>query len=404
MRRNPLQSAAISILLGLSCAISCDSGSSKNNGANATGSNAQPSNAYRGRYAPLSEYAGTIDHVVVHQAEALVGQAWQATHDLLKALPNTTFTLICNSPKAVEEVTGRLRQWKFTDRRNIRLMPVDGPLLMWARDRYIAMRRSASDSVPVWLTPEPPPTFDAARRGNERGIPDAFNEIEPTCRRVDVSLVLEGGNFVASNTNVYIGANVFRENASAGDTARVRSLLEDLFAGRLIIVGDDGGNVPCDHVDMYLTAIDDNKVLVGSPALARKVIAAADEASKQALYERLYITPNMPPPVGPDFTAARIKLFDDIAARLVSEGVEVIRIPYADSRGGDFIVTYNNVLQEKRDGERIVIMPVYGIPALDAAARGVYESLGMTVREVNVSTISHLVGAVRCLGNVVGRK
>ncbi|MCB9851557.1 MAG: hypothetical protein H6819_00565 [Phycisphaerales bacterium] len=403
MRRTSHPSAAILILLSLCCAVSCDSGSSKNQGASATGGSAQSSNSSRGRYAPLSEYAGTIDHIVVHQPEALVGQAWQATHDLLKALPNSTFTLVCNSPKAVEEVTGRLRQWKFTNRGNIRLMPVDGPLLMWARDRYIATRRSASEALPVWLTPEPPPTFDAARRGNERGIPDAFNEIEPTCKRVDSSLVLEGGNVVASQTIIYIGANVFRENASAGDTMRVRSLLEDLFAGKLIVVGDDGGNVPCDHVDMYLTAIDDNKVLLGSPALARKVIAAADEASKQALYERLYITPNMPPPVGPDFTPQRIKLLDDIAARLTSEGVEVIRIPYADSRGGDFIVTYNNVLQESRDGERIVIMPVYGIPALDAAARGVYESLGMTVREVNVSTISHLVGAVRCMANVVGR-
>ncbi|MCA9256899.1 MAG: hypothetical protein KDA33_14725, partial [Phycisphaerales bacterium] len=82
----------------------------------------------------------------------------------------------------------------------------------------------------------------------------------------------------------------------------------------------------------------------------------------------------------------------------------VIRIPYADSRGGDFIVTYNNCLQETRDGERVVIMPTYDIPALDAAARKVYESLGMRVREVNVSTISHLVGAVRCMGNVVERK
>lgn len=392
------------MLLSLCCAISCDSNASKNDGANGAGDGTQSSSGSKGRYALISEYAGTIDHIVIHQPEALVGQSWQATHDLLKALPKSTFTLVCNSPKAVEEVTGRLRQWRFTDRGNVRLMPVEGPLLMWARDRYIATRRSASESVPVWITPEPPPTFDAARRGNERGIPDAFNEIEPTCKRVDVGLVLEGGNVVASRTNVYVGANVFRENASAGDSSRVRSLLEDLFAGKLIVVGDDGGNVPCDHVDMYLTAIDDNKVLVGSPSLARKVIAAADEASKQALYERLYITPNMPPPVGPDFTPSRIKLLDDIAERLSSEGVEVIRIPYADSRGGDFIVTYNNVLQETREGERIVIMPIYGIPAMDRAARDVYESLGMKVREVNVSTISHLVGAVRCMGNVVERK
>ncbi len=385
-------------------AVSCDSGTKPDNGAGSSTNTPDASLTGRGRFAPLSEYSGAIDHIVVHQPENLVGQSWRATHDLLKALPDTTFTLVCNSQKAVDEVTGRLRQWKFTERGNVRLLAVDGPLLMWARDRYIATRRTASQSVPAWITPEPPPTFDSDRRSNERGIPDAFNAVALTCERVDTALVLEGGNVVASRSNVYVGANALSENAASGDALRVRELLDDLLAGRLIIVGDEAGGVPCDHVDMYLTAIDDGKVLVGSPALARQVIASADEASKQALYERLYITPNMPPPVGPDFTAARNKLLDDIAERLTAEGVEVIRIPYADSRGGDFIVTYNNVLQETRNGERIVIMPIYEIPALDKAAREVYESLGVQVREVNVSTISHLVGAVRCMGNVVGRK
>ena len=389
------------LFAALLCA-SCDSGSSSNNsGSTQSGSGASSAT---GRFAPLCEYEGTITQIVVHQPESLVGQSWRATHDMLKALPDATFTFVCDSDKAVEELTGRLRQWKFTDRRNIRMLPVEGPLLLWARDRYIATRAAATDTLNSWITPEPPATFDASRRDNERRIPDRFNEIVPTCHRVDSQLVLEGGNVVASATNVYIGANVLRDNAAEGDATRVRELLADLFRGRLILVGDEAGAAPSDHVDMYLTAIDDNKVLLGSPALARRIIASADEASKQALYERLYITPNMPPPVGPDFTPARIKLLDDIAAKLTADGVEVIRIPYADSRGGDFIVTYNNCLQETRDGERVVIMPTYDIPALDAAARKVYESLGMRVREVNVSTISHLVGAVRCMGNVVERK
>lgn len=353
---------------------------------------------------PLCEYEGTIEHVVVHQPEHLVGQAWRATYDLLQSLPDTTFTLVCNSDKAVQEVSGRMRQWKFTDRGNVRLLPIDGPLSMWARDRYIVMRRDNPQSLPVWLTPQPPASFDSERRDAESSIPDAFNAIELTCTHVKTPLMLEGGNLVASRTSVYIGANVFRDNASLGDAEHVRALLRELFAGKIIIVGDEAGGVPCDHVDMYLTAIDDNKVLVGSPALAEQIIATAGDDSKKALYERLYITPNMPPPVGPDFTPARVKLLDDIAAGLKAEGVEVIRLPYADSRGGDFIVTYDNVLQETRDGRRIVIMPVYHIPALDAAARKTYESLGMQVREVDVSTICHLSGTVRCIGNVVARK
>lgn len=352
---------------------------------------------------PLAEYDGAIQQIVIHQPEKLVGQAWRATYDLLVAMPDTTFTLVCDSKAAVDETVGRLRQWKLAERANIRILPVDGPLLVWARDRYIAMRRMTGEELPVWLTPKPPASFDAERRTRELLIPVAFNEIVPTCTQVDTRLVLDGGNILASRDRVFIGGNVIEDNKELGNADWTRATLKEFFGPNVTIVAEPDGRVPVAHLDMYVTILDGNRALVADPRLAKQVIASADEASRKALYERLYITPNMPPPIGPDFTDARIARFDAIAKALTDAGVEVTRIPYADCRGGDFIVTYNNVLQETRDGKHIVYMPIYEIPALDAAARELYESLGMTVKEINVSTICHLLGAVRCLANVVER-
>src|SRR5690606_34357196 len=117
-----------------------------------------------GLHMPLSEYSGTIRHIVIHQPEGQIGAAWRAVHDLLKAMPEATFTLVCNSRAAIDETIGRLRQWELAQRANIRILPVEGPLLVWARDRYIAMRPTGGDALPVWLTPTPPASFDAERR------------------------------------------------------------------------------------------------------------------------------------------------------------------------------------------------------------------------------------------------
>ena len=121
----------------------------------------------------------------------------------------------------------------------------------------------------------------------------------------------------------------------------------------------------------------------------------AADASTEALKKRLFGEP--------DLSAGRAARFDQVAAQLAALGLAVTRVPYVDNRGGDFAVSYNNVLQEKRDGQHVVYMPIYQIPALDAAAAEMFESLGMVVRPIDVSPVCHLLGATRCLANVVER-
>ncbi|MFQ5412731.1 MAG: hypothetical protein ACE5EC_10560 [Phycisphaerae bacterium] len=353
---------------------------------------------------PLSEYDGNIRHIVFHSADGLVGRAWRSVYDLLTAIPpDTRFTFICNTDAALTETRGRLRQWEFAGRKTIRTLPVSIPLLIWSRDRYIAMQPAHGDALPVWLVPRVTDNFDRARRNREREVPRFLNDFEPLCRIAETPLVLEGGNVIASRRHVFIGANVLNENTASRPPAHTRDELSALFALPVVLVEDDRGAPPIAHVDLFITPIADDHVLVASPALGRSVMAGADAASNEALRQRLYITPDMPEPKGPDFRPSRIARFDQVAARLEERGFRVTRIPYADSRNGNFVVTYNNVIQEQRGGQKVVYLPIYKIPALDEAARRAFESLGMIVKPIDVSPICHLLGAVRCLANVVER-
>lgn len=355
------------------------------------------------RVVPLSEYGGRIRHVIFHAPEDLVGQMWRPIYDLLNAMPkDVRITFACSSMPAAKEIEGRLRQWKFNTRQGIDWFCIDRPLLVWARDRYIALRPESKDS-PRWLMPALVPNRDLNRRSYERRVARilAGRQYENTIVHTDV--ILEGGNVLASEKRVFVGASVLQDNASLGARDKIESVLAELFGLPVVLVGDDKGKTPIAHLDMFVTILDDKNVLVGSPTLAVDILKVADEASKKGLRERLFILPEVGDEKVSTSIVERGPSFDSIAKSLSQAGVHVERIPYADSRGGDFVVTYNNVIQEQRDGRHIVYMPTYEIPALDEAARKTYEKLGCDVKPIDVAPISHLLGAVHCLTNVTER-
>ncbi len=375
---------------------------------------------------PLSEYDGRIRRILVHVPGRLLDRVWTPLRDLVRATtPDTLFTLVCDSAGAMKELTDRLRRDGSTDTSNnsegdvntgaqadaslladrIDLRLVERPTAIWARDRYISSRSAMTpdDPLPVWLVPAILPSIDAARRTGEREIPLLLNHVSPICRVADTPLVLEGGNVLATPRHVLIGGNAIRENVATASPDETRAALARTFRHRVFLISDDSGAPPINHIDLFITVIGESHLLVASPRLAADAMADADEASKTALNERLLITPDMPEPKGPDFTDRRAGRFDQIGTLLESAGYRVSRIPYADSRNGDFAVTYNNVLQETIDGQRVVYMPVYQIPVLDAAAAKVYQDLGFVVKPIDVTSICQLLGAIRCMANVVER-
>lgn len=356
---------------------------------------------------PLCEFDGAIRHVVIHAPQGRIQYAWRAMHDLLAAMPaDVRFTFVCDTGAAQEELNGRLRQWKFDARGNVVVRLYGKRVSIWARDRYIATQPVGPGRAPVWLTPQAPMSFDRRRRLAEGGIPEFLNTQSKTCDARETRLVLDGGNVLCDGARVLLGSNVLIENRRAGDASALRGRLSALFGLPVVLVPSETAQPPIRHLDLFMTVVGAGRAVVGSPALAREAMAGADEASRTALRERLFAVDEPAPggqAIGPDLSDARCALFDDVARSLEVAGFAVTRMPYADSRGGDFIVGYCNVIQEHRDGRHIVYMPVYGIPALDAAARAAWEALGCEVRPIDVSSMCHLLGAVRCLANVVER-
>ena len=72
--------------------------------------------------------------------------------------------------------------------------------------------------------------------------------------------------------------------------------------------------------------------------------------------------------------------------------------------GGGAFITYTNALFDRRgDGTRVVYLPTYSQPALDAAAVRFYVTQGYEVRPIDVTPIYRLDGSLGCLVNVIAR-
>ncbi len=80
------------------------------------------------------------------------------------------------------------------------------------------------------------------------------------------------------------------------------------------------------------------------------------------------------------------------------------RCPGGGLAGQGSYVTYTNArFDRRRDGQRIVYLPTYGLPALDADATRRWQGLGYEVRPVDVTTIYRMNGSLGCLVNVLAR-
>jgi hypothetical protein len=109
-------------------------------------------------------------------------------------------------------------------------------------------------------------------------------------------------------------------------------------------------------------------------------------------------------PDGPDFTDETQQRFDAVAERCREVGYRVVRVPLVPGRDGRTYLSYVNVILERREGRRIVYLPVFdGAEALHTAAEQVWAELGYEVRPVNCTACYRHFGTLRCLVNVLER-
>jgi hypothetical protein len=170
----------------------------------------------------------------------------------------------------------------------------------------------------------------------------------------------------------------------------LRSRLAAVLGRRIVLLR----GAPDHHTAMYMTPVGGGAVLVGDPALARRLLAAAGREREAAGWF----------PDGPDFSDAAIARFDAVAEQCRAAGYRVVRIPTVPGRDGRTFITYVNAIMDVRDGRRAVYMPAFTFAdVLNEEAARVWSELGYDVRRVRCDSCYRYFGTLHCLVNVLRR-
>ena len=259
---------------------------------------------------------------------------------------------------------------------------VGAPITTWSRDRYAALVDDAGHGS-ILAPPhiESPTPARAADARSPYAISNAIYHRDPKV----ADIVFEGGDLAATPSLVFADINLVARNAGHGDADRaaIEREIRSRMAQQLVFLGDALGDVPRHHIMMYMMPIDDHTIAVGD------------------IREGVRLLGDTPLPLDDvELEAAR---FDHAAAELTQQGFKVLRVPVLVRAGAGSYVTYTNALFDRRGAQRIIYMPTYNLPALDAAGRAFWEAQGFEVHPIDVSAIYHLNGSLGCLVNVLAR-
>ncbi len=346
----------------------------------------------------IPDTSGAIAEVMLHYLPDMEEELTPLYRDLFSGLPDDIrIQVVCPTEDAVEEFIHEWGPLATSGRRELRLVAVDREITLWSRDRRIARHHARSFRPALQFIPGDFADYEEDKR-NEILMAPALTRANVMPRQMADLLHLEGGNIVSNNRHAFIGANVLLDNADLGlGERRLARDLSRIVGLDPVLIRDQEGSVPFCHVDMYLTPLGDHTALVASPMSGLSLLFE-DGVSDSCTVVPKWVAAEM------DDSSETSQRFDSIASTITDLGYEVVRLPAIIDRSEQWMVTYNNVLIDRRHGCSTIYMPVYGIPVLDQAAEAIYCDLGFDVRTVDVSRIYNLGGAVRCIVNVTRRK
>ncbi|MGE5181849.1 MAG: agmatine deiminase family protein, partial [Acidobacteriota bacterium] len=258
----------------------------------------------------------------------------------------------------------------------------------WSRDRYAALVDDRGDGS--ILAPPRIETPFVGRAGDARApvaISRALYHQDPHV----ANIVFEGGDLAATPRWIFADDNLAARNLGRADADRasIERELRQRFGQDIVWLGNAVGDVPRHHIMMYMVPLDDGTIAVGDVRAGVALLAREPAGATLSL----------------DDVEVEAERFDRAAALLATRGFKVVRVPALVLAGAGSYVTYTNALFDRRpDGKRVVYLPTYALPALDAAGRAFYEAQGFEVHPIDVSPIYRLHGSLGCLVNVLARR
>lgn len=352
----------------------------------------------------VADVGGPIQTLAVQLSDVV---ATTAIADIVRALPNALVLAVVDvglEDDLTQALTSRLGRHAT----RVRFLPLDSPFTLWTRDTFVPLRRGPG-RLRLLLRPEQLDTRDefADRRAPELLAPLTRADI------MEADLYVEGGNLLSDDRWAYVGYNAIHQNVSQVEyQAEFEYRLSRQLGAPVMLVGSSEEPTPHAHIDMYLAPLGDGSVVVGDQTLAIRAIEAA--SGRELAQVEARFSQRGPGYDGKPFSFAELVALnarpafadrlDRVAQALIARGIRVHRVPVLVA-GEDMdlpVISYTNVLLERRP-VRVVLLPEYGIPSLDAAARQAWTALGYAVRPIDVSRIADLGGAVRCLTQVLER-
>lgn len=381
----------------------------------------------------LADNRGTIELAVVSVNSARSSSLRNAalTSTIVNRLPEAAKILILASDR--EAFTVASNPWperiRFVD------MPDDYALTIWPQDPFVVLR---DENGPRLLAS---PEF---ARADDREMARLLSDFLGLPLEY-ASLSFEGGNIVADETHVFIGANAIRFNAIEKKLPEdeVARRFQRKFGKPVIVVGP--APQPIGHIDMMLTPLGGNRLVLADPGWGARLaqqdlqnnpqaVLAFEKHSENNFFGLADVTElttrdggriRAPEIVGTSAMAiedsrAIAGAIDRVGASLEKLGFEIFRVPYLQRSldrqqaiaDGETIpanpgypqITFNNVLLESDGGEKTVYLPTYGWESFDRAAVETWHKLGYRVTTVpGFTTTAMYGGALRCSVKVLSR-
>jgi hypothetical protein len=329
-----------------------------------------------------------IRELAIHYAPAADGVALGVWTQLAAVLPPAVQVDVeVTERRDFDRLLAVLRASGAPHLARYRPIVVGQPITTWSRDRFAALVDEHGHGAIL-----APPHVDApfVQRAGDAQSPFALSQaIYGTSPRI-ADLVFEGGDLAATPSIVFADVNLGARNLGRGaaDRASIEHELGRWFAQRIVWLGEQVGDVPRHHIMMYMVPLDDHVIAVGDVRAGLQLLAGDPGRAAIGL--------------DPD-EAEQADRFDRAAAELAGLGFAVVRVPALVLAGGGAFVTYTNAVFDRAGAQRIVYLPTYALPSLDAAATRFYERLGYVVKPIDVSPIFRLDGSLGCLVNVLAR-
>ena len=339
-----------------------------------------------------SEGGTGIETLVLHWQPVRGDAALPVYRDLLNALPQTTQVVIASGSETAEGVLRSGLGPAHVQDPRLAFVRVQGPMGPWARDRYIPFLR---DGVRYLYVP-PDDRVSRWELGSQQ-VPAHLRRRNGGLHLVSGEFSLEGGDVLLSNRHVFVGEVSAQRNGGSNPQTRaaLRTRIAQTFGRQVVFVGEGTEGVPYDHIDMFLSVIDDDTLLLGDPRLAVKLLWAGRPVPARVLEGELGSFQRS--------TQEQVaRVYDRVEASLRQQGFRVVRIPilhgqpFDDGRRGT-ILNWNNALLDR--GRMRAYLPRYQVPVLDGAAAQIWRDAGFTVHPIDARAAIVHGGAVRCLTN-----